>query len=114
MPQEHPPGAEAEVDFGEVHVILAGVRTRCYMFVFRMSMSGKAVHRVYATQSQEAFLEGHIEAFDVIGGIPVRHIRYDNLKSAVTSVVFGRGRGRVENDRWVLFRSFYGLSLIHI
>lgn len=80
------------------------------MFVFRMSMSGKAVHRVYATQSQEAFLEGHIEAFDVIGGIPVRHIRYDNLKSAVTSVVFGRGRGRVENDRWVLFRSFYGFD----
>ncbi|BDE16852.1 transposase (plasmid) [Mycobacterium sp. 20KCMC460] len=110
VPQEHPPGAEAEVDFGEVHVILAGVRTRCYMFVFRMSMSGKAVHRVYATQSQEAFLEGHIEAFDVIGGIPVRHIRYDNLKSAVTSVVFGRGRGRVENDRWVLFRSFYGFD----
>ncbi len=110
VPQEHPPGAEAEVDFGEVHVILAGIRTRCYMFVFRMSMSGKAVHRVYATQSQEAFLEGHIEAFDVIGGIPVRHIRYDNLKSAVTSVVFGRGRGRVENDRWVLFRSFYGFD----
>ncbi|MCE5289430.1 MAG: IS21 family transposase [Nocardiaceae bacterium] len=110
VPQEHAPGAEAEVDFGDVYVMLGGVQTRCHVFAFRMSKSGKAIHRVYANQSQEAFLEGHIEAFDVIGGVPVRHIRYDNLKSAVTSVVFGRGRGRVENDRWVLFRSHYGFD----
>jgi transposase len=45
IPQEHAPGAEAEVDFGEVWVDLAGVRTKCYMFAFRLSHSGKAVHR---------------------------------------------------------------------
>ncbi len=42
-----------------------------------------------------------------------RHIRYDNLTSAVTSVVFGQGRQRQENDRWVLFRSFYGFDAFY-
>lgn len=110
VPQEHAPGAEAEVDFGELWVVLNGVKTKCHMFVFRLSHSGKAIHRIYPTQTQEAFLEGHIEAFNEIGGVPVRHIRYDNLTSAVTAVVFGQGRQRQENDRWVLFRSHYGFD----
>ncbi|WP_073814665.1 hypothetical protein [Streptomyces sp. CB02261] len=37
IPQSHVPGAEAEVDFGEVHIVLAGVPTRCYLFSFRLS-----------------------------------------------------------------------------
>ncbi len=110
IPQDHAPGAEAEVDFGEVWVVLNGVKTKCHLFVFRLSHSGKAIHRIYPTQAQEAFLEGHIEAFTAIGGVPTRHIRYDNLTSAVTAVVFGQGRQRVENDRWVLFRSHYGFD----
>lgn len=113
VPQEHPQGAEAEVDFGEVWVVLNGVKTKCHMFVFRLSHSGKAIHRIYPTQAQEAFLEGHIEAFNEIGGVPVRHIRYDNLTSAVTAVVFGQGRRRQENDRWVLFRSHYGFDAFY-
>ncbi|GAA3139040.1 IS21 family transposase [Rhodococcus baikonurensis] len=107
VPQEHAPGAEAEVDFGEVWVILAGVKTKCHMFAFRLSHSGKAVHRVYSTQGQEAFLEGHIAAFDEIGGVPTRHIRYDNLTSAVQKVIYGQSRARVENPRWVLFHSHF-------
>lgn len=110
VPQEHAPGAEAEVDFGDVRVVLAGVKTKCDMFAFRLSHSGKAVHRVYPTQGQEAFLEGHIEAFNAIGGVPTRHIRYDNLTAAVKKVLHGAGRGRIENERWVLFRSHFGFD----
>jgi transposase len=113
VPQEHAPGAEAEVDFGDVWVDVAGVRTRCYMFAYRLSHSGKAVHRVYLTCAQEAFLEGHIEAFNALGGVPTKHIRYDNLTSAVTKVVYGAGRQRVENERWVLFKSHYGLDAFY-
>jgi transposase len=113
VPQEHGPGAEAEVDFGEVWVVLNGVKTKCHMFVFRLSHSGKAIHRNYPTQAQEAFLEGHIEAFRVLGGIPTKYIRYDNLTSAVTAVVFGQGWQRQENDRWVLFRSHYGFDPLY-
>ncbi|WP_165067699.1 IS21 family transposase [Marisediminicola senii] len=113
IPQEHAPGAEAEVDFGEVWVILAGVKTKCHLFAFRLSNSGKAVHRVYPTQGQEAFLEGHIDAFNTIGGIPTRHIRYDNLTAAVTTVLYGTNRRRTENERWLLFRSHYGFDAFY-
>lgn len=113
VPQLHAPGAEAEVDFGEVWVILAGVKTKCHMFTFRLSRSGKAIHRVYSTQSQEAFLEGHIDAFDEIGGVPALHIKYDNLTAAVKTVIYGSDRRRVENDRWVLFRSHYGFDAFY-
>jgi transposase len=96
VPQEHAPGAEAEVDFGQVYVVLDGVKTKCHMFIFRLSHSGKAIHRIYPTQAQEAFLEDHVEAFNEIGGVPVKHIRYDNLTSAVRALVFGQGRNRLE------------------
>ncbi len=45
VPQEHAPGAEAEVDFGEVWIMLNGVKTKCHMFIFRLSHSGRAIHR---------------------------------------------------------------------
>jgi transposase len=111
IPQEHALGAEAEVDFGEVWVVLAGVKTKVHMFAFRLSASGKAVHRVYSTQAQEAFLEGHIDAFEEIDGIPTKHIRYDNLKPAVSRVLLGRDRD--ESQRWVLFRSHYGFDAFY-
>jgi len=112
IPQEHAPGAEAEVDFGEAWVDLAGVRTNCYIFAFRLSYSGKAVHRIYPTQGQEAFLEGHLEAVATIGGVPTGHVRYDNLTAAVKQVL-GTSRDRVENDRWVLFRSHCGFDAFY-
>ena len=106
VPQHHPPGQDAEVDFGELWVRLAGVMTKCYLFVFRLSYSGKAVHRVFATCGQEAFLEGHVHAFTVLGGVPAGQVRYDNLNSAVWKVLL-RGRARAENPRWTTFRSHY-------
>ncbi|MFI9076798.1 IS21 family transposase [Streptomyces sioyaensis] len=111
VPQEKLPGEEAEVDFADVWLDLAGQRRKCVLFTLRLSYSGKAVHRVYATPSQEAFLEGHVEAFEVLGGVPVRHIRYDNLKPAVKQVCFGRSRK--ETSRWVSFRSWYGASAFY-
>ncbi|NQU38062.1 MAG: IS21 family transposase [Actinobacteria bacterium] len=112
VPQSHLPGDEAEVDFAELFVDLPQGRTKCYMFTLRLCFSGKSVHRVFATQSQEAFLEGHIEAFQALGGVPVRHVKYDNLKSAVTRVLFGQ-RDRVENERWILFRSHYSFEAFY-
>jgi Transposase and inactivated derivatives len=110
--QTHRPGAEAEVDFGEVWVKLAGSRALCYLFTFRLSYSGKAVHRVFASCGQEAFFEGHVHAFSVLGGIPTGKVRYDNLRSAVRRVL-GFDRSRVENERWIAFRSHFGLDTFY-
>jgi transposase len=68
--QSHRPGDEAEVDFGEVVVRLAGEPVTCFLFCLRLSFSGKAVHRVSLPGGQEAFFEGHEHAFRVLGGAP--------------------------------------------
>ncbi|WTY52362.1 IS21 family transposase [Micromonospora sp. NBC_01412] len=111
VPQVHEPGAEAEVDFADVWVRLAGEPVQCHLFTLRLSYSGKAVHRVYVSESQEAFMQGHVEAFQVFGGVPTRHIRYDNLKPAVNRVCFGRTR--VESQMWTTFRSHYGFDAFY-
>jgi transposase len=105
VPQSKEPGAEAEVDFCDVVVGLAGVAMRCFLFTFRLSASGKSVHRVFASQAQEAFLEGHVTAFETVGGVPWRHVRYDNLRPAAARVL--RGRDRTETQRWLAFRAQY-------
>jgi hypothetical protein len=51
-------------------------------------------------------LEGHAEAFRALAGTPMLHILCDNVKSAVSRVLFGRNR--LESHRWVLFRSTFG------
>jgi len=107
VPQVHPPGEEAEVDFGDVHVWMAGVLTKLSMFVMRLSHSGKAVHLCFPGEGQEAFLEGHAAAFERFGGAPGR-IRYDNLKAAVVRVL--AGRSRIESDRFVAMRSHFGFE----
>ena len=111
VPQAKEPGAEAEVDFGDVLVELAGHLAKCYLFAYRLSFAGKACHRVYACQAQEAFLEGHVTAFEATGGVPWRHVRYDNLSPAVAKVL--TGRSRTETARWLSFRSWYGFSAFY-
>jgi transposase len=107
VPQAHPPGAEAEVDFGEFHATIAGMLLKLWMFVLRLSCSGRAFHVAFATQAQEAFLEGHVLAFEYFGAVPGR-IRYDNLKPAVIRVL--KGRDRAEAERFIALRSHYGFD----
>lgn len=104
VPQTHRLGAEAEVDFGSLTFVLDGLPTEGWMFVMRLSASGKAFHRVYLNQAQEVFSDGHVRAFDHFGGVPGR-VRYDNLKPAVARVL--RGRSRDETERFVALRSHY-------
>jgi transposase len=108
VPQTHEPAAEAEVDFHDLWVVLRGVKTKTALFTMRLSYSGRAAHIAFLTQGQEAFLEGHVYSLERLGGVPCEKIRYDNLNSAVTQVLFGRSRQ--ENERWVAFRSHYGFE----
>jgi len=104
VPQVHAAGIEAEVDWGEAHVDLAGARTKVHLFFMRASFSGAAFCQASLVETQQAFLELHVEAFDWFGGVFER-IRFDNLTSAVKQVL--RGRRRVETDRFVALRSHY-------
>jgi transposase len=104
VPQDHPLGYEAEVDFGQASFYLNGELTVGSMFVMRLSASAKGFHHVYANEAQEAFVDGHELGFEHFGGVPER-IRYDNLKPAVARVMLGRSR--VESERFVALRSHY-------
>ena len=104
VPQVHEPGIEAEVDWGEAQVEIAGQRVKVYLFLMRACYSGAAFVMAFERQSQQAFLEAHVEAFHFFGGVFER-IRYDNLRAAVVKVL--RGRRRVESDRFVALRSHY-------
>jgi len=103
--QEHLAGGEAEVDFGEFEACIGGVVVRLFLFIMRLSHSGRAFAFAYGHQAQEAFFDGHVRAFAAFGGVPGR-VRYDNLKAAVVRIL--RGRDRVENERFVALRSHYG------
>jgi transposase len=107
IPQTHLAGAEGEVDFGEFYATVAGVWVKCWMFVMRLSHSSRAFHVAFGTQAQEAFLEGHVLAFEHFGGVPGR-VRYDNLKPAVVRVL--KGRDRTESERLTALRRHYGFD----
>jgi transposase len=104
VPQVHDPGVGAEVDWGRAEVDLAGVRTEVCLFFMRASFSGAAFCQASLVETQQAFLELHVEAFEWFRGV-FEQIRYDNLSSAVKRVL--RGRRRVETDRFVALRSHY-------
>ena len=107
VPQTHPLGEEAEVDFGEISFMISGVAMKGWMFVMRLSASGRAFHRIYLNQAQEAFFDGHVRAFEHFSGV-VRRVRYDNLKPAVARVL--QGRSRTESVRFISLRSHYGFD----
>jgi transposase len=104
VPQVHAPGQTGEVDWGQAEVELAGARTRVHLFVMRSCFSGAAFSMASPVETQQAFLEGHAEAFAWFGGV-FCELRYDNLTSAVKQVL--KGRRRVESDRFVAMRSHY-------
>ncbi|MHA1988852.1 MAG: IS21 family transposase [Promethearchaeota archaeon] len=104
IPQVYEPGIEAEVDWYEAAVNFPTGQETVYIFQMRACYSGKEFHIAFRHQNQQAFLEGHIKAFNYFGGV-FKTIRYDNLTSAVKKVF--RGRKRIETERFIAMRSHY-------
>jgi len=77
------PGEQAQADCGHFGQMQIGRARRPLMaFVIVLSQSRRIFLRFFLDARMEAFLSGHVEAFDKWGGGP-RVILYDNLKSAV-------------------------------
>ena len=90
LPLSHPPG-EAQVDFGEATIRLAGQETKVALFVMTLPYSGALFIQAFPRECTETFLEGHRRAFEFFGGVP-RRISYDNSAIAVIEVLKGRER----------------------
>jgi transposase len=104
VPLCHEPGVEAEVDWGRAQVVIAGVSVEVFLFLMRACFSGASFVAAFPRETQQAFLQAHVDAFDFYGGC-FATVRYDNLASAVSKVL--KGRRRVETDRFVALRSHY-------
>jgi transposase len=90
LPLSHPPG-EAQVDFGEATVRIAGQEAKVAIFVMTLPYSGAMFVQVFPRECTETFMEGHRRAFEEFGGVP-RRISYDNSAIAVIEVLKGRVR----------------------
>lgn len=99
------PAEMAQVDWGQAIVEVNGVPVTVRLFCLRLHYSG--VPFVWATHHErlEAFLEGHMRAFEWLGGVP-ETIVYDNLSTVVRKIVQGE-RERELNERFVTMRSHY-------
>lgn len=90
VPLIHPMG-EAQVDFGHADVILDGEKIKAAIFVMVLPYSDAFFVCLFPRECPEAFLEGHVRAFEFFGGVPYRII-YDNTSSAVAKILGGRER----------------------
>jgi transposase len=104
LPLAFDAGQDAQVDWGEAAVKLAGKTEIVQFFSLRLNHSKARFVMAFPFQKQEAFLEGHIEAFHFFGGVPHR-ITYDNLKTAVFKIL--EGKKRQEQQAFKAFRSYY-------
>ena len=92
VPLKHPAG-EAQVDFGEALVVIAGVERKAHYLVMDLPHSDDCFVVAFPAETTEAFLEGHVRAFAYFGGVPTR-ILYDNTKIAVAKILGGIERQR--------------------
>ncbi len=104
LPLEFDPGQDAQVDWGEAVVEIGGERRVAQLFIMRLNYSHARFVMAFPFQKQEAFFEGHIQAFHFFGAVP-RRITYDNLKTAVFRIL--QGHNREEQAAFVAFRSHY-------
>ena len=110
MPLTHAAG-EAQVDFGEALVVIAGVEQKAHYLAMDLPHSDDCFVAAFPAETTEAFLEGHVRAFAYFGGVPTR-ILYDNTKIAVAKILGGEERQRTrafsELQSYYLFADKFG------
>ena len=94
VPLVHPPG-DAQADFGEALVVVAGVERKAHYLVVDLPHSDDAFVKAFPAETTEAFCEGHNAAFHYFGGVP-RGIVYDNTKLAVARILGDGTRQRTQ------------------
>ncbi len=108
IPLAHDPGSEAQIDFGEALVRLAGIDTVVQLFCARLAYSTRDVVHAYQRQDRAAWLDGHAHAFNTWGGVPAV-VWYDN-PSGLGS--FRQGKF-TPCEEFVALQSAYGFRAHH-
>ncbi|MGE5603143.1 MAG: IS21 family transposase [Nitrososphaerales archaeon] len=104
IPLAYGPGQDAQFDFGEAQVVIAGQRLTAQYMVLTLCYSTLPFVMAFPHQRQEALFEGHVAAFEFLGGVPHR-IWYDNLTQAVQRIL--GGHNRLEQQAFIALRSHH-------
>jgi len=91
IPLEATWGQQAQNDWGQATVEIAGNTVVAHLFCSRLRASGVPFVWASPTEKLEAFLEGHCRAFAWFGGVPAEGV-YDNPKTAVVRILAGPER----------------------
>lgn len=97
-------GQQAQVDWGQAVVRIAGQPVVGHLFCLRMRTSQVPFVWAAPTEKLEAFLEGHVRAFAWLGGAPATCL-YDNPKTAVVRIL--AGPNRQEHEVFSSLRTHY-------
>lgn len=80
--QDYEFGDRLEYDFGEVALIIKGVKEKFYLAVFSAPASGFRYAYLYRKQNMEVFLDSHVRLFEMLKG-SYREVVYDNMRNVV-------------------------------
>lgn len=101
------PGKDAQVDFGESYADIGGKRVKLQGFEMRLNFSRKLFVMFFPSTDKEAFMEGHVRAFQYFQGV-VQRISYDNLGAAVAQV--GKGKNRTLTKEFRELKGYYNFD----
>lgn len=104
VPMVFDAGDVCQFDWSQEHVELGGVAHVIKLAHFRLTHSRKMFVVAYPRETQEMMFDAHNRAFAFFGGVPKRMV-YDNLKTAVDSVLVGKER--VFNRRFLALANHY-------
>jgi len=106
--QEYALANRLEYDFGEVVLIIGGIKRTYHMAVFGAPASKFRWAYLYESQRKEVFLDSHVRFFEMVGGI-WREVVYDNMRNVVSRFI-GRSEKELDGDL-IKMSIYYGFAI---
>ena len=104
---ESAPGEQAQCDWGQVTVRLAGVRATLHVFVMTLGYSRRGFAMAFERERLPDLLAAHEAAFAHFGG-RCEHLLYDHMRT----VVLGTSEGKPKlNPRFAAFAAHWGFHV---
>ena len=107
QPYETAPGEQALFDWSEYTVLLAGVLTKVYVFIFLLGFSRYCIYQASLSQTQSSVFEAIETSLWHIGGVTER-VQTDNAKCFV---VDPNPKHLVWNRRYLAFSAHWGFHV---
>ena len=106
--QHYSPAQRCEFDYGEVLLMISGVKTKMYLAVISLPYSNYRYAYLYNDQGQKTFLDAHNRVFEELNGVPDEMV-YDNMRNVVSKFI---GKNEKElNPKLLQTALYYGFDI---